>query len=183
MFTLPILYIELILLLGFSLWFDIRTGKIRNIVIFPAFVIGILTNVLFFGVDGLFSSWMGLIIPVIILFVFYWLKMLGAGDIKLFAAIGAIMGYNFLFTSLIMSLFAGALIAAAVLIKRGNAKERFKFLIDYLRECFYSRSLKPYKSNLSENDGSSFRFSYAIASGTVLSVLVLNIIRPLNYLL
>ena len=73
---------------------DVRGGVIPNWLTLPPLVIAPLTYGLVDGVNGLFTSVIGLIVcSVVPLLVFYRGGMAG-GDVKLFAAIGAIGGYS-----------------------------------------------------------------------------------------
>jgi len=105
--------------------------------------------------------------------------MLGAGDIKLFAAIGAIMGLNFILYTLVFSFLSGGVVAAIIMLSKSNAKERFGNLKRYFKYCFLTGSLKPYdefnekNASFSKNDASKFHFTYAIFLGTIFALLLI----------
>lgn len=73
---------------------DIRTYRISNRLNAAGCICGIFINVYEKGVDGALLSIKGMMIPVGILFILFALRIVGAGDIKLLAAMGAIVGVN-----------------------------------------------------------------------------------------
>ena len=83
--------IELILLILLAVINDIKAYKIKNTLILSFIAAGMATNLAMGGFPKLIYSVTGTTVPLILLFILYALKMLGAGDIKLFCAIGAIL--------------------------------------------------------------------------------------------
>ena len=148
---------------------DIKSYKISNKITIPYILAGIIFNTTQEGFSGLWDSIFGIVAPFILLILFFALKMLGAGDIKLFCAIGSIMGVNFILYNLIYSFLCGGIIALIFMIARKNAYERFKYLLSYFKRCILSFNIYPY-SNKTTNDDSHFRFAYAIACGTIIQV-------------
>jgi prepilin peptidase CpaA len=141
-------------------------------------IAGFISNLILFGIDGLVSSVIGFVLPLVLLSVLYVLRMLGAGDIKLFAVIGSIMGYKFILWTLALSFISGGIIAFIIVIIKGHAVGRFKHLSVYLMQCFLSQTIKPYSetnstdktNDSSKKENSKFHFSYAIACGTILNL-------------
>ncbi|MBQ9278849.1 MAG: prepilin peptidase [Lachnospiraceae bacterium] len=68
---------------------DLRTFKIPNRLCIVGVVSGMLFNLLFYGLNGLKMSLFGAMIPIVMLYFLFLLKVVGAGDIKLLAGIGA----------------------------------------------------------------------------------------------
>lgn len=159
------------ILLLLALVSDIMTFKIKNIIVFPFMIIGPAANLIMNGIDGLLFSVIGLLVPMLLLFILFALKMLGAGDIKLFGAIGAIMGVNFVLYAIACSFLAGGLIALLILLVRKNGRKRLTYFIGYLKSCILTFSLLPYTDFLDKNDGARFRFSYAVMCGTIIGLL------------
>ena len=135
---------------------------------------GIILNTSQEGYSGLWNSILGITAPFILLILFFALKMLGAGDIKLFCAIGSITGINFILYNLIYSFLCGGIIALIFMIARKNAYERFKYLLSYFKRCILSFKIYPY-SDGNKKDDSHFRFAYAIACGTIVQLFNENI--------
>ena len=160
-------YIELFLLLLLSLISDCKDYRIKNTIVYPFIAAGLVTNLCIGGFRGLAFSLLATLVPVFILFLLYSLKMLGAGDIKLFASIGSIMGTKFALLSIVYSFLLGGLIALIIICFRKNWNKRLEYFLRYIKSCFLTLSLLPYTNLKDTSDGAKFRFSYA----TVLGVL------------
>jgi prepilin peptidase CpaA len=147
---------------------DCRTYKIRNkhVVLFS--IAGLLLNSATSGINGLCDSVYGLLIPLA-LFPLFSLKMLGAGDIKAFCAIGGVVGFRMSVYTMLLSFIAGGVIALGFMLFRKNAAQRMRRLGLYLKQCFLFRTLLPYDDFADE--GGKFRFSFGIAAGFALAVL------------
>ena len=156
---------------SFSLITDFFQNRIKNLVIIISIASGFYINFLSAGAEGLIDSASGAAIPFILLFGLFALKMLGAGDVKLFCATGALMGLNFVLLSLTFSFLSGGLIAAAIIIRKRNAKERVLCFLNYVKTCFLTCSFLPYEPGDSIKDGSRFPFTGAAACGTLITVL------------
>lgn len=158
------------MLIVLSLASDLRSYKIKNSIIFPFILSGLAINCYYSGVDGMLASLLGIIFPAVLLMVLFALKMLGAGDIKLFCAIGAIMGIDFVLRTIAYSFICGGLIALALLVLRKNGRQRLIHLISYIIALLFTLSLQPYTNFNDKSDGAKFHFSYAIAFGTAVQV-------------
>ncbi|NTV91012.1 MAG: hypothetical protein HGA22_11745, partial [Clostridiales bacterium] len=88
--------ILLVPLLVFAVASDLRHYRIRNRHLAIFGVAGLLVSILNFQNPAtsaqIISILFPVILPLVLLFPLYCLKMLGAGDVKLFCSIGAIMG-------------------------------------------------------------------------------------------
>lgn len=74
---------------------DLRNGRIPNVLTLPAILIGLVGQILSSGIAGLAGSALGLVVCVVVPGVVYKAsngKGIGGGDIKLFAALGAMLG-------------------------------------------------------------------------------------------
>lgn len=160
----------LLISLSMSFYYDIREHKIKNFITIPAALIGCLINFMEKGLSGLSFSVEGWLTPVIFLILFYYINVMGAGDIKLFAAIGAIMGLPFVIFSFTFTVCLGSIIGLALMIKRRALLFRMRILLNYFLFSVATRKLSPY---VSKNDLSSkFAFSVAIIPGTCLQLLL-----------
>ncbi len=71
---------------------DLRSRRIPNWIVLPFLAAGLLTSAWLHGREGLTRSLAGVALAIVICGVFFWLGGLGAGDVKLCAAIGAWIG-------------------------------------------------------------------------------------------
>lgn len=156
--------------LAMALYYDVKEQKIKNFITYPAAMLGLALNMTEHGLAGLGFTLVGWLIPVTVLGLFYVTNIMGAGDIKLFAAIGAIMGLPFTVYSFVYSVFFGGLIALAVLLKRRQFCLRMKRIYEYLCFVAVTRRIQPY---CAKNDKQGkFIFSSAIVPGTILHLLL-----------
>ena len=139
-------YIELFILLMLALISDIKTYKIKNNIVYPFIILGLLTCLYSNGLEGVKESFIGILLPILLLFLFYLLRMLGAGDIKLFSAIGAIMGSRFVLYTIIYSILSGGIISLGILIVRRNGRKRLAYLLRYLKVSFSTCTIMPYEN-------------------------------------
>jgi len=167
-------YIELSLLVLICLISDIRTFKIKNLIIVIFMTAGLTTNLITTGFTGLADSFLAAALPILLLIIFYMARMLGAGDIKLFCAIGAIAGVRFVLYTMAYSFIAGGIIACIIMLVNKSFRRRGRYLVSYLKACYLTRSLQPYTDFKDKSDGAKFRFSYAVACGTAIALIVKN---------
>jgi prepilin peptidase CpaA len=157
-------YIFLALIILISVYTDIMYYKVLNKIVYPGILLGILVSTLFYGWRGMGFSLVGIFLTIGILFFFYALGFLGAGDVKLFAVVGGFLGFQETFWILLYSFLAGGGIGLIVLLMRKNGKERFKKLWIYLKISFYGMKLSQYEGGKRDEKG-IFWFTYSIAAG------------------
>lgn len=165
-------YIILSLLLIIAVATDIRTYRIYNLPMALGLVAGLVLNFMIDGIEGLAWSLLAAIIPAVLLIVLFALRMLGAGDIKLFCAIGAIMGVPFVLYTMAFSFLAGGVIALCIMFVRGNLKQRIKHIAIYLKTCYLTHTFIPYTEFGDKSDGAKFHFSLAIAVGSTVQIIL-----------
>ena len=110
--------ITLCVLLVSAVMTDIRVNRITNQMVLLVLSLGLLSQAALYGLSGV-ASWLGGVsIGFAIFLPFYLLKAMGAGDVKLMAAVGGVFGYK---TALIVtgfSLIAGLPLVLLLLIHR-----------------------------------------------------------------
>lgn len=159
-------------LLMLALISDLKTYKVKNLITYGFMLLGLGVNFAQEGFSGLYFSFQGLVLPVLCLIILYAAKVVGAGDIKLLCAIGAVMGARFALYATLFSFIFGGIIAFGVILCRHNGAARFKYLIEYVRSCFLTMKLLQYTDFKGKNEEGRFHFSIAILSGTA-AVIVL----------
>ena len=103
----------LLILLGIIVsYFDIRYRRIPNNCVLAGFFSGLFLHGWFEGWHGLQESFTGCLLAFGLMFmVRLYSRATGAGDIKLFAAIGAIVGFSTIVPTFLIVLITGAVLA------------------------------------------------------------------------
>ncbi|EFL50218.1 peptidase A24A prepilin type IV [Solidesulfovibrio fructosivorans JJ]] len=86
---------------------DIRTKRIPNAITFPVAAALLLLHGVFSGTTGLTSSALGLAGGFIVFLIPHLFGVLGAGDVKLMAMVGAGLGTQALLTAVLFTSIAG----------------------------------------------------------------------------
>ncbi|MBI5526278.1 MAG: prepilin peptidase [Deltaproteobacteria bacterium] len=99
---------------------DLRTRRIPNWLTFPAIVLGFALNLAAAGWPGLFASAASFALCGGCFLVLFMLGGMGAGDVKMMAAVGALASWPLSVYALMYTAVAGGVIAIAVLTFRGR---------------------------------------------------------------
>ena len=167
---IPLLF--LLVLLTAGLVTDIRWRRLPNTLTLPMAAVGMLYGIGSGGLNGLWFSLTGAILLFCITLVLYALKAIGAGDVKLFTAIGALTGAVFSMYILVYSILYAGLIALLLLLLRNrftNMKDRLKTLAVHL---FIFRNLGAFKQTAAQ--GIRFPFMLAVVPGAITALVQLH---------
>ncbi len=120
---------SLLTMLAGAIYFDIRTERIPNWLVAAGTVVAVTLHAVNSGALGLLTSVGGLSIAMAILLPFYIAGVMGAGDVKLMAAVGAFTGVHLALLAVGFALGVGVLEAIAILVLRGTRRltwERYR---------------------------------------------------------
>ena len=148
---------------------DVESGKISNRLIVTGLMIGIAAQITEYQVWGVYYFLRNISVPVILLYLLFQMRVLGAGDIKLFSMIGSIVTTGELFRCMAYSFLTAG--AASVLFLAADSKRRQKMrcAIGYLFDLLRTGEIKPYP--LSHEPGRCrFAFSVPVLFGTALAL-------------
>lgn len=96
------------------------------------------------GLKGAGIFFLGSIVPILLLYLLFWFRMLGAGDIKLLSVLGGFMGPMSILICIGYSLVFGAVLSLAVLILCGNFLSRLRYFTGYLKRITVTKQVVPY---------------------------------------
>ena len=127
---LPLLI--LLALLGAAVWHDVRVRRIPNAVVFPGMLAAFALHAMLPAGQGLFAPQMGGLgllqslggwgLGLALLLPMYALRLMGAGDVKLLAMVGAFIGAGQILTVGLVTLVAGGLLALAFAAWQGSLR-------------------------------------------------------------
>jgi prepilin peptidase CpaA len=171
-FPPPAIYVLLLILVIPAAIWDLRTRRIPNWLTFGGVLLGVALNWFLYENDGLIASLKGLALAFGIYFVLYLLRGMGAGDVKLMAAVGAAAGptnwQNWL-GILVLTSIAGAVLGLLLVFakRRGSQTAQNLFLI----LMSLRRGHAPYKDHpnldVQSTEGIRLPHGVAIALGTI----------------
>jgi prepilin peptidase CpaA len=98
---------------------DLRTRRIPNVLTFGAAAFAVIFHLLVHGVNGLLFALGGCATGVLLFFPLFALRGLGAGDVKLLAALGAWLGPIAAFSIALWGTAAGGVLALCVALGHG----------------------------------------------------------------
>ena len=96
--------------------YDLRFQKIPNILTFPSILIALVYNCATGGFEGLLLSIAGLALGVALLIVPYLIGGMGAGDVKLLGAVGAVLGPKAVFNAFLLTAIIGGIYSILLLL-------------------------------------------------------------------
>ncbi len=96
---------------------DLRSRRIPNVITGPALLLGVASHWLLGGTPGAVAALVGALVAGLLLLPGWLLKWMGAGDVKLMAAVGAWLGYPASLYAVLAALVAGGLISAVVALR------------------------------------------------------------------
>lgn len=141
-------------LLAIACLYDYSKGKIPNGLMIIMFALGWGCAAFGDGVRGLLWYPLECAGMILLLYPFFKIGVLGAGDVKLYGiCAGFLPGDKFLFF-LFLSLLIAAIISIIKMIKECNAVERISYLCEYVLEVVRSGNLRMYFEDEKERKAS-----------------------------
>jgi len=100
-------------------YYDVRYRRIPNAFVLATLVGGVAINSISGGLPGLYASLGGCVLAFVLMFMLHIFGAMGAGDVKLFAAIGAVTGAPLVLPTFIVVILTGGLLAAVSIVRAG----------------------------------------------------------------
>ena len=144
---------------------DLQTARIDN----GWILFSVLGTMLYRIISGghMWSCLPGMVFPVLLLGGLFYFRMLGAGDIKLFCALGYVMGTEAVGKCIFTALVLGAAISLAILLSCGMFCQRIHYFMQYLKEYIKTGKHEPYLQKGMEHP-ENFHFSVPIFMSVLL---------------
>jgi len=115
-----------VVVLAIATFTDLRSRRIPNWLVLPFLPLGIVVSGWLHGWHGVMQSLEGMGAGLLIFGIFFWMGGMGAGDVKLCAAIGAWIGPSQLFIALVLTGLAGGVMVIAWAAYAGFLRDLFK---------------------------------------------------------
>jgi len=157
--------------------FDLRTRRIPNAISAPAIVIGLVLNGLYFGTAGLLASAGGTVVMIGVLLAPFALGGIGAGDVKMMAAVGAFLGPRLAIFGLALGVGLGGIVMAVHLIRLGRLGEKVRALQGMIASAVVTRTTIPLRIAADDPGAISLPYSVPLGLGTAAAILAAMALR------
>jgi prepilin peptidase CpaA len=143
-----------------AVW-DIATRRIPNLLSYSGMLVGILLRASVLGWRGLATALAGGALAGGIFFLLYLVRGMGAGDVKLMAAVGCFAGFPAVVQIMVACALAGGIMALAVALYRSTALRMLRNVWELLR--FHAAHGVQVHPTLNIDNPQATRLPYAIA--------------------
>lgn len=148
---------------------DVRTRRIPNVLTFGAALVAFVFHAWSGGLAGLLTSLMGWALGAALFFPFFALRGMGAGDVKLIAAVGAWLGPVMVFWVAIYTSLAGGVMGLVVAFAHGYARTAVTNVLA-LVSFWRAVGLRPLPHVSLDGGGPRLAYAIPIAIGTMVTL-------------
>ena len=156
-----------VFILGISSIYDLVSRRVPNYLTGVAAMIGLVCPWFDICNVSVISSYLGGLVGLLLFLPPYSLNVMGAGDVKLMAAIGTLMGFPFIIQSSVMIVIFGAIIAILLLTVRRQLTSSIYRLAGVVTGSISVTSL----ANVHSDDSRTMPFAPAIFLGVLWTIL------------
>lgn len=150
--------------------FDVKSRRIPNFLTFPALALGVIMHFVLGGWRQSLSALAAGLICGIIFLIFYIAGGMGAGDVKLIAAVGCIAGMLHIAYILVLTGISGGVMAICLALYKGKLQETF-MNVGELASHHRHEGLQPHPDlNLENSQTLRLPYALAIAAGSLLTL-------------
>ena len=104
----------------FIMYYDVRYRRIPNLLVAGLLIGGLTINISFGGLSGGLASVEGLGLAFLPMFLIHLFGAMGAGDVKLFGAVGAVVGVSLVPLTFVIVVMLGAVLAIYTMMRSGT---------------------------------------------------------------
>ncbi len=101
------------------IYYDVRYRRIPNPFVIATLITGFIINLSLGGFSGALNSLSGCVLAFILMFILHVFGAMGAGDVKLFAAIGSLIGAQLVLPTFVVVVLTGGVLALVSILRSG----------------------------------------------------------------
>lgn len=105
---------------AFIMYYDVRYRRIPNVLVLSLLIGGLTINTSFGGFSGALTSLEGFALAFVPMFLIHLFGAMGAGDVKLFAAVGSVIGVSMVPLTFVLVVMLGAVLAIYTMLRSGT---------------------------------------------------------------
>ena len=101
------------------IYHDVRYRRIPNAFVLATLISGLTLNFIMGGLQGGLNSAGGCVLAFILMFMLHVFGAMGAGDVKLFAAVGSVLGAQLVLPTFVVVVLTGGVLALVSVMRSG----------------------------------------------------------------
>jgi len=113
-------------------YYDVRYRRIPNAFVLATLASGLIINTIYSGLNGTLMSLGGCAIAFMLMFILHIFGAMGAGDVKLFAAVGSLMGTNLVLPTFLVVILTGGAFALLLTLRLGAVRTTMQRVLQIL---------------------------------------------------
>ncbi|MDT5062126.1 MAG: prepilin peptidase CpaA [Acidobacteriota bacterium] len=113
-------------------YYDVRYRRIPNAFVLSTLASGLIINTIYGGLNGMLMSLGGCAIAFMLMFVLHVFGAMGAGDVKLFAAVGSLTGANMVLSTFLVVILTGGALALLLTLRSGAVRTTMQRVLQIL---------------------------------------------------
>ena len=158
-------------------WYDCYYRRLPNYLTLGGAAVFLIMRLALGGTQGIVNGLIGGLIGGAFLLLPFLMRGAGAGDVKMFFAVGCLTGYPPIFPVMILSTVFGLILGVAMIIKGRLDSSRLKHIFKCC--CCMNYDREEGRKNLPPKNNEAVRipFGVAIAAGTLCGLLINAIAR------
>jgi prepilin peptidase CpaA len=150
--------------------YDLATSRIPNKLTFTTAALAIVFHLFAPYGGGWSHSVLGLLVGLLVFFPLFALGAMGAGDVKLMAAVGAWIGATAILNVALYGSVAGGVLALIVALRQGYLRKALTN-VKMLLMFWWVEGIKPFPAlTLESTDGLRLPYALAIAAGLAVTL-------------
>ncbi len=103
-------------------YYDVRYRRIPNAFVLATLASGVIINTVYGGWRGALASLGGCAIAFMLMFILHVFGAMGAGDVKLFAAVGSLVGAHLVLPTFLVVVLTGGALALLLMLHTGAVR-------------------------------------------------------------
>ena len=103
-------------------YYDVRYRRIPNAFVLATLISGLIVNTIYGGWNGMSGSLGGCAVAFILMFALHIFGAMGAGDVKLFAAVGSLIGTHLVLPTFLVVILTGGALALLLMLHTGAVR-------------------------------------------------------------
>jgi len=155
------------------IYYDVKYRRIPNAYVLAALISGLTLNTTINGLNGAASSLGGCVLAFILIFVLHVFGAMGAGDVKLFAAIGAVTGAHLVLPTFFVVVLTGGLLALISVIRAGVVRSTMHRVLQIF--CGFLPGWEMPRFNVPADRRHTVPYGVAITIGGLISVAIFRV--------